>query len=61
MVYFICKIKNQRRNILSFEYYTELLINRQYEADEERVILEQLRDELYEEALNELMYEENQN
>lgn len=46
---------------MSFEYYTELLINRQYEADEERVILEQLRDELYEEALNELMYEENQN
>lgn len=44
---------------MDFEYYMELLINRQYESEEERAILEQLRDEAYYEAMWELMYEEN--
>ena len=45
---------------MDFEYYTELLIDRQYESEEERAILESIRDELYEESLLEVMYEENQ-
>lgn len=44
---------------MDFEYYTELLISRKYES-EEKIILEQLRDELYEESLLEVLYEENQ-
>ena len=46
--------------IMDFEYYNELLINGQYESEEEMAILEYIRDELYYEALNELMYEEYQ-
>lgn len=45
---------------MDFEHYNGLLINRQYESEEERAILEQLRDEAYHEAMLELIYEENQ-
>lgn len=45
---------------MDFEYYNNLLINSQYGSEEERAILESIRDELYEESLLEVMHEKNQ-